>query len=70
MTTHQATGLGAWAAGSAGRMPALADAIPSYVETVAIYGHADKAGQDGVHSLAAALYRRDSVEIFIEGLAA
>jgi putative DNA primase/helicase len=32
LTVHQATGQGAWAACGAGRMPALADAIPRYVE--------------------------------------
>jgi hypothetical protein len=32
LTVHQSTGLGAWAAGSASRMPALADVIPSYIE--------------------------------------
>jgi hypothetical protein len=36
LTVHQSTGLGAWAAGAASRMPALADAIPSYVECVTV----------------------------------
>jgi hypothetical protein len=34
LTVHQSTGLGAWAAGSASRMPALADALPSWIECV------------------------------------
>jgi hypothetical protein len=34
LSVHAATGLGAWAAGAASRMPALAAAIPAYVETV------------------------------------
>jgi hypothetical protein len=63
VTVHQATGLGAWAAGAAGRMPRLS--IPSYVETVTIYAHDDKAGQDGARKLAEAL--RD-LETRIEGL--
>jgi hypothetical protein len=32
LTVHQSTGLGAWAAGSASRTPALADALPSWIE--------------------------------------
>src|SRR5262249_25009751 len=32
LSVYQATGLGAWAAGSAGRMPALAAVIPDYIE--------------------------------------
>ena len=31
LSAHQVTGLGAWAAGSAGRMPKLADTVPFYV---------------------------------------
>jgi len=34
LTVHQSTGLGAWAAGSASRMPALADALPSWIGCV------------------------------------
>jgi hypothetical protein len=67
LTAHEATGLGAWAAGGAGRMPALAAAIPPYIETVTVYAHPDKAGQDGARSLAAALAGR-GIEIFVEGL--
>jgi phage/plasmid primase-like uncharacterized protein len=67
LTAHQATRLGAWAAGSAGRMPALAAAIPSYIETVTVFAHADRAGQDGANGLAAALCRR-GIETFVEGL--
>jgi hypothetical protein len=38
LSAHEATGLGAWAAGSASRMPALADSLPHYIEvcTVAV----------------------------------
>jgi hypothetical protein len=69
LTTHQATGLGAWAASSAPFMPALADTVPDYIEAVTIYAHADKAGQDGAHKLAHALHRR-GLEVMIEGIAA
>jgi len=67
LTAHQATGLGAWAAGSAGFMPKLAAMVPSYVEAVTIFAHADEAGQDGARRLAVALRRR-GIEVTIEGL--
>jgi hypothetical protein len=58
LTAHQTTGLGAWAAGSAGFMPKLADAIPDYITAVTIYRHPDKAGQDGARRLATTLRAR------------
>jgi hypothetical protein len=64
LTVHQATGLGAWAAGAAGRMPALAAMIPGYIEAVTIFAHDDEAGRVGARGLADAL----SIETFIEGL--
>jgi phage/plasmid primase-like uncharacterized protein len=69
LTAHQATGLGAWAAGSAGRMPKLADIIPSYIECVTIFAHNDAngAGQHGAYQLAQALDQR-GIEVVIEGL--
>ncbi len=36
LTLHEATGLGVWVAGSASRLPALADVIPNYIECVTI----------------------------------
>jgi putative DNA primase/helicase len=65
LSVHEATELGAWAAGSAGHMPPLANVIPYYVETVTIFAHHDKAGQNGARGLAKQL--RD-VDVFIEGL--
>ena len=38
------TGLGIWAAGSAGNIPKIAAAIPSYVECVTIFAHRDETG--------------------------
>ena len=67
LTAHEATGLGAWAAGSAGHMPKLAAIIPSYIECVTILAHDDEAGQRGAHSLAEALYQR-RIEVIVEGL--
>jgi hypothetical protein len=67
LTSHQATGLGAWAAGAAGFMPALAEAIPDYIEATTIYAHHDKAGQNGARKLAEALHRRN-IEVLIDGI--
>ena len=67
LSVHQATGLGAWAAGAAGFMPRLAAAIPGYIEAITIFAHPDKAGQDGARGLAAGLDFRD-IEVSIEGL--
>jgi hypothetical protein len=67
LTAHQATGLGAWAAGSASRLPALADKVPNYVECVTIYAHADPDGRKGAVELARQLAER-GVEVFTESL--
>ena len=45
LTVHQSTGLGGWAAGSASRMPALADVIPSYIESVTVSEDDDADGR-------------------------
>jgi hypothetical protein len=66
LTAHQMTGLGAWAAGSAGFMPKL-EKMPSYIEAVTIFAHPDQAGEKGAHKLARALKLRD-VDVRIEGL--
>ncbi len=55
---HVMTGLGAWAAGSAGRMPTLADAVPTYTETVTIIADDDDAGRHGAEGLAEQLAAR------------
>jgi hypothetical protein len=44
LTVHQATGLGAWAAGAASRMPALAELIPDYIDCVSVAIDDDEAG--------------------------
>jgi len=36
LSGHEATGLGVWAAGSASRLPALADAMPPYADCVTV----------------------------------
>lgn len=52
LSVHAATGLGAWAAGSAGQMPALADAVPSYVDAATIFVDDDDVGRRGATELA------------------
>ena len=55
LSIHAVTGLGVRAAGSAGRMPALAEPIPSYVECIIIFAQDDPAGRRGAADLAARL---------------
>jgi phage/plasmid primase-like uncharacterized protein len=64
LTGYEATGLGAWAAGSASFMPALADCIPSYVEVVTIVQDADQAGRSNSRQLADRLLAR-GVEVIL-----
>jgi hypothetical protein len=66
LSVHEATGLGAWAALGAGRMAALADAVPAYVECVTVCGHRDQ-GERGARELAARLIDR-GVETFLKFL--
>jgi hypothetical protein len=58
LSVHAATGLGAWAAGGAGRMAALAEAVPDYMDCVTIYGDDDKAGVAGATALLRRLNNR------------
>jgi hypothetical protein len=44
LSVTEATGLGAWAAGSASFLPALADAVPEYIECVTVMVHSDPDG--------------------------
>jgi hypothetical protein len=59
LSVHEATGLGAWAAGSAGRLAAMADLVPGYVEAITIMVDADENGRLNAHKLAAAVARPD-----------
>jgi len=58
LSIHAATGLGAWASGGAGRMPALAPAVPDYVDFVTIVSDRDPAGIKGAGALAEGLRAR------------
>lgn len=54
----EATGCSVWAAASATRMPALADAVPPYADCVTIAGEPDPAGRNGAVEIAERLDRR------------
>jgi hypothetical protein len=58
LSVHHSTGLGAWAAGAAARLPALAPAVPSFVEAVTILVDDDDAGWRFSGELAARLDAR------------
>ncbi len=58
LSVHEATGLGAWAAGAASFMPALAAAVPGWVECVTILVDDDKPGRTNADELAGRLERR------------
>ncbi|HZR74555.1 DUF7146 domain-containing protein [Bradyrhizobium sp.] len=58
LSVHEATGLGAWAAGAAPRLPALADCLPFYIEAVTIIVDDDKDGRKFAGTLADSVARR------------
>jgi hypothetical protein len=58
LSAHQTTGLGAWAAGTAGRLPAMADFVPHYVECVTVMVDADDSGEKNSIELARLLTAR------------
>ncbi len=55
---QRTTGLGCWAAGDANRLPALADKVPGYIESVSIAEDADPAGERHTVQLAERLRAR------------
>ena len=67
LSVHEATGLGAWASAGAARMPALADAVPSYIDCVNIFGDDDDAGRRYAPDLAARLRAR-GIEVILKFL--
>jgi putative DNA primase/helicase len=66
LSIYQATGLGVWAAGSAGAMPALAAGVASYIECITIFAHDDR-GKPKALELADALIKR-GIEVLVEGI--
>jgi hypothetical protein len=55
---HEATGLGAWAAGAASFLPALAAAVPYWIECITILVDEDDAGRSNADALVEHLERR------------
>jgi Toprim domain len=58
LSAHQTTGLGAWAAGTAGRLPAMADFVPDYIESVTVMVDDDPNGEKNSTELARRLIAR------------
>jgi Toprim domain len=58
LSVHQATGLGAWAAGSANRLPALAGVVPAHVSGVTVLVDDDDSGRKNSSELASRLTAR------------
>jgi hypothetical protein len=58
LSAHEHTGLGAWAAGSASRMPALASAVPYYIDCVSVLADDDEAGRRFATELADRIRRQ------------
>jgi hypothetical protein len=58
LSAHAATGLGAWAAGCASRLPALANVIPWYIDCVTVLADDDAGGRRHAAELAARIPAR------------
>jgi hypothetical protein len=63
LSVFGATGLGAWAAGSASRLPGLADALPGHIESVTILVDHDDAGHRHAAQLVDRLRDRSGLEV-------
>jgi hypothetical protein len=71
LSIHAATGLGAWCSGGASRLPALADAVPSYCDCVTVVVDDDRDGRRHGAELGARLRGRClNVEMLDMGKAA
>jgi hypothetical protein len=66
LSVFEETGLGVWAAGSAGNMPKIAAALPAYVECTTIFAHRDETGMRFAKE-AARLIAAMGVEAHIKG---
>lgn len=65
LSVFEETGLGVWAAGSAGNMPKIAAALPPYVECATIFAHRDEGMRFAKES--ARLIAAMGVEVHIKG---
>jgi len=59
LSIFEATGLGVWAAGAASFLPALAAAVPSYIDVVSIVADPDEVGRRFARELAFRLRARE-----------
>jgi hypothetical protein len=66
LSVFEETGLGVWAAGSAGNMPKIVAALPPYVECTTIFAHCDETGMQFAKE-AARLIAAMEVEVHIKG---
>jgi Toprim domain len=62
-----ATGAGMWVSGSASRIAAVAESLPSYVECVTIWADQDEAGLKGARQ-AALVIQAKNIEVIIRGI--
>jgi hypothetical protein len=70
LSAYQANGFGVWAAGAAGRLPALADVIPAYADCITIAVDDDDTGRSNARELARRLIERGRhVEFNLSGVA-
>lgn len=67
LSGHEATGLAAWAGGSAGHMAKLAPMVPGWVESITIIEDSNDAGRTATRTLAEALGARGFEVIVMEG---
>jgi Toprim domain len=65
LSGYEATCLGAWAAGSASRLPALAESVPQWIEAVTILAHNDRDGRRHAAKLASNLRQRTRTEVHV-----
>jgi Toprim domain len=66
LSVFEETGLGVWAAGSAGNMPKIVAALPPYVECTTIFAHRDERGMQ-FSKEAARLIAAMGTEVHIKG---
>ena len=68
LSVHETTGLCAWAAGCASRLPSLANAMPYWVESITIVADGDRQGLRHATALAGALSNRNvETRLFVLG---
>jgi len=65
-STYEVSGLGVWAAGSASRMPALADKVPRNIECITIIADGDDDGRRFAEELAGKLVEIGFPEVRVQ----